>query len=403
MHLEKNNRSIPGRSDWINFLPFALVVAFASSALLQEHLGLWAIGVHLLLILGVFRTAPFIASSLPRRWTPWLILAVLAGLVVLFVVVYPIEHGKGFGRSSDRDDALNVAVERIIDGQSPYYPQSDRAGPLSLFPGAIVMAMPFAVAGNSAWQNLFWLPVFLAVTAFAWRNREAALVWLAALLAVSPAIQYEFISGGDMLANSIYIPCAAMLLLAVCEERRQSKWMLIAAAAFFGLALTSRPNFAFVFPLVMAGVVTRRDGKTALALGGISVLVASFLTFPLYLRDPQGFTPLPTGNKLSNLDAILPHASLWLAGAAALATGFGVVKILRRPAGETAIIWKWCSLVLLVPMAGAVFLRSFSEGRPDFGFMHDRYGLMPMFFAFWGWLPRPIKVLPGNDPESCNP
>jgi hypothetical protein len=370
-------------------LPFMMVVVFASSAFVQEHLGVLAIVAHFFLVLAAFMLARKLSVSVPARWTPWLILGLFAGLAAIFFVVYPIEHGRGPGRSSDRDDALNIAVARILDGESPYYPQSDRAGPLSLFPGAILLALPFAVAGNSAWQNFLWLAILLFVTARLWRSREAALFSLAALLSVSPAVQYEFISGGDMLANSIYVPCAALFLLLACSDPDDSIWLRMAAAAFFGLALTSRPNFAFIFPLVMAGVVTRRGWVSAFILGGISVAVACVLTLPIYLRDPMGFTPLPTGNKVAYLDAFLPHASWWLAGVTSVLSIIGGWSILRRPANETLVIWRWCAIILLVPMAGAVLLQSLSEGGLSFMFLHDRYGLMPMIFAFWAWLALP--------------
>ena len=380
-----NPKPLSGIAALTPILPFVLVVVFASSALVQEHVGTFAIAGHFFLVIFALRLARKLSISVPARWTPWLMLALFAGLAIVFFVAYPIEHGQGPGRSSDRDDALNIAVERILDGESPYYPQSDRAGPLSLFPGAILLAMPFAVVGNSAWQNFLWLAVLLLVTARLWRNREAALFSLAALIAVSPALQYEFISGGDMLANSIYVPCAAIFLLLSCSKPQSSLWLRMAAAAFIGLALTSRPNFAFVFPLVLAGLVSRGGWKTAVVPGAVAVGTACLLTLPVYLRDPAGFTPLPTGNKLTYLDSILPHASGWLTAATVLLTACGACDILRRSGSDDTLIWRWSALVLLLPMVGAVALQSLAAGRPDFGFMHDRYGLMPMFFAFWGW------------------
>lgn len=395
-------KSLHRAPDGLAGLPLAMVVVFASSAFVQKHAGVPWLLVYLPVVMAVFGLARYSSMRLPARWSPWLMVAFFLALLAAFLVLYPIEHGKGFGRSSDRDDALNLAVARILDGESPYYPQSDRAGPLSLFPGAILLAMPFSVAGNSAWQNFLWLPVFLALTARLWQNKEAALVWFVTLVGVSPAIQYEFISGGDMLANSIYIPCAALFLLTVCRSPGNPAWLAVAAAAFFGLALTSRPNFVFVLPLVLAGIVSLRGWKGALMLAVVAIATACVLTMPLYLQDPAGFTPLPTGNKLSSLDSVLPHASRWLALATAVATGFGIHDILRRPCCGWIRIWRWCSVVLLVPMVGAVLLQSFSRGQPDFGFLHDRYGLMPMFFAFWGWAGVPLRETPPDMARETN-
>lgn len=371
---------------WKSILPVALIVSFASSALLQEHFGLWAVGAHLLCVLGVFRLASFIASVYPNAWSRWTNLAFVLGLFALFLTIYPMEHGRGPGRSSDRDDALNLAVARIVDGESPYYPQNDRAGPLSLFPGAVLLAIPFTLAGNSAWQNLFWLPMFLALTSSGWKNPPAATVWVVAIFSVSTAIQYEFISGGDMLANSIYVPVAALLLLLAAANQERPLWGLIAASAFFGLTLTTRPNFAFVFPLVIAGVVLWRGWRMAVLSASLCIGVACLLTLPFYLNDPSGFTPFSAGNKLSLVDEVLPHASHGLIVVTVSAVCVGVWSILRARQPDHGLIWRWCAVVLLIPMIGSVLLFSASTGQADFMFMHDRYGLMPLFFALWGWI-----------------
>ena len=47
--------------------------------------------------------------------------------------------------------------------------------------------------------------------------------------------------------------------------------------------------------------------------------------------------------------------------------------------------FRGCTIVTLTPMLCVVLLSSAINGRPDFSFMTDRFGLMYVFFALLGW------------------
>ena len=375
----------PGRG----LIQLGLLLAFSSSGIVQKFLGLagvagYVAGVVLVLVLvrrfgG--RVAPWV-----RRHFGWLSGVSLAVLALCFAVGYPIENGRGPGKSSDREDALNLAVTRMEEGQSPYYPSSKIAGPLSVLPGAIVLSAPFVAVGNSAYQNFFWLAAFLGAVWWNFRDRALALVMLTVPLALSPAAIYEFVSGGDMLANGIYVAVIFLLALRAWSNSQACRWSRWAACVLLGLGLASRPNFLLLLPLFGA-VLWRTVGlRQAVAAAGLVVVVSATITLPLYLHDPAGFTPLLARNKLAIIDDVLPWASNAILGMTALLGILGAWSLVRTTGSDlNRWFFRWCALVTLCPMVCAVGLFSWGSGRVDFDFMRDRFGLMYVFFALLGW------------------
>ena len=298
-----------------------------------------------------------------------------------FAIVYPIENRGGLGKSSDRDDGLNLAVTRLADGQTPYYGSNKKAGPLSVLPGGIALAAPFVALGNSAYQNLFWLAAFLFGACWMLKDRALALVLLTVPLAVSPAALYEFISGGDMLANGIYVALFFLLAIKLWSDPDRGvavKWL---ACVVLGVGLASRPNFLLLTPLFGAVLWRAAGWRQALAAVAVVGLVAAAITLPFYLHDPAGFTPL-----LAVIDEVMPWASKAMIGMTALLGLVGAWCLLKSTTGEvTEGFFRWCTLVTLCPMVCAVGLFSLTSGHLDFGFMRDRFGLMYVFFALLGW------------------
>lgn len=366
-----------------------LLFFLASSGFFQRNLGLP----------GVIAYATFVAVAgyawwrfrdplrawIEKRFALWISLFAV-GLVAVFAIGYPIENSQGRGRSSDRDEGLNAAVERMLVGESPYYPPREDAGPLSVFPGAIFLATPFVLLGNSAYQNFFWLAILLWLALRNSKRRGEILLLLAAAFALSPALQYEFISGGDMLSNGIYMTVALGLFLRSWSSADGGLAGRIATAVFLGIALASRPNFLLLMPLA-GGFLWRSSGFTkAAAACALATGIFAAASLPFFLSDPQGFTPLSAGNKLALIDQFLPWGSTSLhvlSATAAIAGGLWIM-LGRKPVGDStffgAVAW-----VTALPMIGAVALYSIIREVPDFGFMHPRYGLMYLFPAMWAW------------------
>jgi len=368
---------------------FSLLFAFPSMPLFHRHFGIAGILGYLAFVMvawwSIRRFFPKV-EALAERSFKWWCLAMMAGLAVVFAIGYPMENGRGPRNSSDRDNGLNLAVSRIVEGQSPYYPPSDQAGPLSLLPGAIALGTPFAIAGNSAYQNLFWVAAFLIVIAFFLVGRALSLVLTAGMLGLSPAVQYEFISGGDMLANGLYVPVAMLLGLEVVRRYPGRPWLSVAASLLLGICLASRPNFGLLLPLHAAALWRIGGFPRAAVSTGITGLVALGLCLAFYLPDPAGFTPLPTGNKLALVDGYYPYASKALiVGTLLLAMIAAGVLLRSNREGIVLSLFRWCAAVTLFPMLSAVLLFSWVGGQIDLGFIYDRYGLMYLPFALLGF------------------
>jgi hypothetical protein len=279
-----------------------------------------------------------------------------------------------------------MAVTRMAHGESPYYPSNRIAGPLSLLPGSILLAAPFVALGNPGYQNVFWLAAFLIAARAFFRSGTAALWLLSVPLGLSLAAMYEFISGGDLIANGIFVALFFLFALKSWSDGSSPSWLRWAACLLVGVGLASRANFIFLMPLFGAAIWRIAGLRMAIAATAIAALSYLAITLPFYLHDPAGFTPLMSRNKIASLDDSLPWASTAIIGATALSALLGALWLLMQRRTEHQVaLFRGCTLVILVPMLGTVVISSWLSGHPDFGIMRDRFGLMFVFFALLGW------------------
>jgi len=368
-----------------------LIVLFAipSLAFIDKYFGSAGIAGYMALVGAAFAAIRY----LERRWSRgierffWpLVAAVFLGLVVVFAIGYPMESARGFGHSSDRDDGLNLAVELLVAGKFPYYPAHETIGPLSLLPGAIFLGTPFALMGNSAFQNFFWLAMFLGTLCRWLSRRGAALLLFVAFLGLCPVAQYEFISGGDMIANGIYVPVLLLVATRQWAVEGSKTWSKWASALALGMALASRANFLLLLPLIGGWMWGRRGSAVAFYYSAIVGGAALLLILPFYLHSPEGFTPLMSKNKLALVDATLPWASrAIIAGTVVLAVVGGLILLSRRRAEGTETLFRWATAVLLFPILAAVVFASLVAGHPNFGILGERFGLMYLPSAILAW------------------
>ncbi|MEI6676342.1 MAG: hypothetical protein WCO57_14325 [Verrucomicrobiota bacterium] len=378
----------PAWPGW-SFVILVLLLAFPSFGFIQKYTGLIGVAGYVAFVAIVF----FLIWKFGVRFAPLLrrhfrlaCVLIFAGFAVCFAIVYPIENSRGLGKSSDRDDGLNLAVTRMADGQSPYYQHDKFAGPLSVLPGGILLAAPFVALGNSAYQNLFWLAVFLVCANWWFKDRALALVLLTVPLALSPAAMYEYISGGDMLTNGIYVAVVFLLVMKLCSNPNAAGWLRWICCVLLGVCLASRSNFPLLLPLFGAALWQTVGWRQAVIAVVVVGLVEVVITVPFYLHDPAGFTPLLSRYKLAIVDHAMPWASKAMIGMTALLGILGAWVLLRSSTVDlTRSFFRWCTLVTLCPMVCAVALSSWISGRLDFAFMNERCGLMYMCFALFGW------------------
>jgi hypothetical protein len=375
-----------GRRGW-GRAAFALALALASLGTVEKYLGTPLAVVYLL---AMFVAVPLLDRLLPRfvrlvregaaRWLTW---ATFGAVVLAFVFLYPIADRDEPNAGSDRDEAANIAIDRLLDGDYPYDELTYLGNPVSQMPGALLFGAPFRLLGNSAYQNLFWLPVLVLVLARRTRSPALALFACWTLLVLSPEVMREIVTGGDLLANCIYV---ALLMLAVVVTGREGRsfWLGVAAALALGIAYSSRANFLFTVP-ILAGMLWQRHGPRV-ALARLAAAAAAFaaVTLPFYLHDPDGFTPTRTSGKLSQFDDLVPNLHLIILAAVGL---LAVALAVRRfdPAGLA--LMSRASAVQIAFLVTVVVLDSIESDAVDFSFLVPGFGLIALAFAALGTWP----------------
>lgn len=377
-------RESGGRSE----LMLALWIALPSMGFLQEHVGTWVLPVYLAIVAAImifgWRWFPLPESWLQARFG-WVAFACGVGLAVVHLGLHPFEDGRGPGFSSDRDEALEVAVGRMFDGEYPYYRKSEVAGPLSVLPGGILLSVPFVAMGKVGLMNVAWLVGFLFLIRREFGSAGRAMWLLAAPLAVSPAAQYEFVSAGDLIANSIYVTIGCWWCLRLWSEERLRPWQAVAAAVFLGVAVASRANYVLLCPLVVAWWWRRAGWHRALVAGTIVAVVSLGLIGGFYLADPDGFTPLLSRNKLAAGGTRDGTGSAILAATLLATAGFCLAIFVRRQAPDVRWFFRAATWLTVVPVLGVLLVASARHGGLDFSFLGDRFGLMFVPFALLGW------------------
>jgi hypothetical protein len=308
----------------------------------------------------------------------WLALLSLVLLVVLFLVVYPRANAHVGGTSgSDRDEAANLGAQNLLHGHYPYRGKTYLGNPISDLPGALLLALPFVlVLGNSAYQNLFWLPLAFLRMRIAVASTAVALLLSWIVLALSPGAMREFLTGGDLLANSLWVP---LLMLAVLDAARTGRARLeLLAAAALGIGLSSRANFLLVVPILF-GVLAQHYGLRR-AVRDVLIAGAAFLlvTLPFYVYDPGGFTPLKVQNHLKQFDTLVPDVHVAVAVAALVLSIAFAFRPMDALGGRAMAA---CAAVQAFVIVAAVVLASIHAHAVDFTFLISSYGLTALGFA----------------------
>ncbi len=326
----------------------------------------------------------YVAARLTRRRTVVLAIVIAVGLVVAFAIGYPLANSGIIGPGSDRDEHLQIGALELLNGRYPYY----QIGPapydsfISQMPGALLLAVPFVLLGHAAYGNLFWLAVFVAVSARLLKGVPAAVLLLAVIFGLAPIVLNEFVIGGDLLANTIYVLTFVLLLVELAPCGDIAWWKRATLAAALGIALSSRGQFLLLMPLVFMSLRRRTDTRGA----GIAValVVAGFLavTAPFYLYDPAAFTPLETAGFLQS-DFAPPWWRLLMIGVCGAIAGLCAIV---RPVGQLPVLLRCAAVVLAVPVLLAAGLRTYDTGSPDVSMLG--YGLSFLFLGALGFAPR---------------
>lgn len=376
----------------------SLCLLLPSLRFIQKYLGSAGI---LMATLGIFLLVSFVVLQVDRishlRHLKWSYLLMFVLVCLIFFVVYPIANSGAYGGiGSDRDDAINIGVSSLITGKYPYYAKTYLGNPLSPLPGAFLLASPFVILmGNSAYQNLFWLPVFFLLSRYLLKNETANIAIMVLMLVSCPMIMHEVVHGGDLLSNSIYC-LVSVCLFKLAFDTQTTKWKKFLAAIFLGISFASRFNFLFLFPLVFLSVAKSKL-KDAVLFIGIAFFTFLLLTLPFYFYDPNSFSPLYlTGQHISS--RIADFIPSWIIPLTTLV--ISCFLGLRCKVQNLDNLLYFCSIVQMFPLVTVTLLQSFKSHQIDFGsdgFGTTGYGLV---FLFFGVLSTGIKIFSSQDGDK---
>lgn len=320
-----------------------------------------------LLAAAVF-AAPRVAARLPLRSGLPLAVAAMLAVTLLFAAMYPRLNVHTPGRGSDDDDAHNVGVAALLDGHSPYGRVTYLGNRLHQLPGSFILALPFALVGTSALQNLFGMAAFFALLRRYAADDRAAAVALCLTMFGSAGVLHAVVTGSSYPWSAIW----AVLGIEFALRRPRTWW----APLFLGLALCSRPNFVLLLVPVVAAVWRTHGQSSGLRFAALAAAAMAVLVVPF---DPfrRDFPPLEGYGRLEQLDALVPWA-----GAAVLAATTLVTATATVYAGSACSVYRWCAAILATPVICGLAMGAFIDRATMLSFAP--YGLFALWFVVLG-------------------
>jgi hypothetical protein len=342
------------RRTWIP-LSLWLSLVVPSLFVVQKYTGwIGAVAYAAAAALGVGGRAG-IPAPRSTRAVRWAAVATTALIVAVFVGVYPVVNTHVPGTGSDDDDTYNIGARALAAGRSPYDELTYLGNALHPLPGSFILAAPFVLLGTSAWQNVFWLTLFcLTVKSIRACERDALrLAWL--VLALSPTVIHQVVTGTGHAANTIYVVLGLLWLI-------RTRHRAVAATAW-GIALASRANFLFLIPVAFGWIANRHGWQAAARATAIICLTVAVLTLPFYFRDPARFGPLEGANRVVRFDAVIPYAGEIIVGMMAVVA----IVVARRQPNE-AMLFGNCAIVQAVPVVIGTALSTWQRRQLDLAY-----------------------------------
>ena len=315
----------------------------------------------------------------------------LIGLIVIFFIVYPIANSGIIGGGTDREEDLNIATIELLHGRYPYYPKTSLNHPLSHLPGSLLLSIPFVLLGNSAYQNFFWFFLFVITAGFYLKDRASAifLFWITIIL--SPVVMQEFVTGGDLVANSIYVCLFIFLLINSVANSNIGKGKKVLSSVLLGIGLSSRVNYILLLPLVFSTLAQNAGWKPAVKYTLLTCLTFFIVTIPFFLYDPKGFSPVNVQfSKINQLNSISPFIGIFVVIAGGI---IAVLLSFQRMDGNCIILFRNCAFVEAFLILCAIILDIINEAKLNLG--SSGYGFSFLFFGtltFWHELTARAKI-----------
>ena len=194
-------------------LKIIVPILLSSAGIVYHHFGagglLLYIGLGPLLVLMSLRlVGRFGVVRSKFSWWDVVLFALLAvSLLALFIRLNPTVRA-----THDRGEALNTAAGELIKLRFPYASKTHLGNKITPMPGGILLSLPFYLLGDVAYMNWFWLAVWFALLVHSYRATTMASVMLIGTMIVSPVVVYEFVTGGDLFANSVAVTAGVVMI-----------------------------------------------------------------------------------------------------------------------------------------------------------------------------------------------
>jgi hypothetical protein len=272
-----------------------------------------------------------------------------------------------------------VALWRTFHGLYPYSARTYLNNQITPLPGALLLAAPFWALGDSAYQNLFWIPALFVAFAKVSPRGRALVYWLCAVF-LAPAVFEEMMVGGDYATNSIYVAVATLLLIRVAADPGAATWKSLLAAALWGVAVCSRLNYVIIVPVVLIHLFFQIGLKRTCILAGIAAFTALALALPFYFANPAEFSPLHVTSKMNGAEVTPP---LILAAEALVFIVPFVLAAMRWARSEAGMMFV-CAAGLIFPTLAAFALRVYQRDSSPLTFL--AFAVSGVTFAIVGYL-----------------
>ena len=270
-----------------------LTLQFPSLRALYKYLGDYAdFAAFAALLATAAAYAAIMHPALGRRFLepigrgPWVAALVLAAVVLVSLLVYPIADAlKEQMRGSDVDDGVIVSVQALFNGENPYSKTTYYGNPIFTGPGLILLYAPFVSV------NLYALGAGAALGTCAFLLKRAYGSWVVAslfvALAASSLLFWELVAvGSDLIfVGSCFL---AMLLLLQHSGSRRAFFL---CAVFCGMISTARIVF-FYIPFLVGVLLWPRSKGDAIKFVAVSSMVVIGLHLAFFLWGPETYTPL---------------------------------------------------------------------------------------------------------------
>jgi hypothetical protein len=378
-------------------LGFACLLLIPSFDMPLKYLGLGGmIGYFVVGLIGILIAHYFLVPRLFPLLTERvsLILLVLTGLglIVLVAIVYPLANSGRFGGGSDMDEALIIGATELLHGRFPYYQKTYFGLTLAPMPGSFILAIPFAVAGLIAFQNIFWLGAWAAAMKKFLGRYSYALLGVWTVLAISPSAYQVMVTGSDHISNTLYILVPMWMVIASLNGRMSGSFIPFAASVLIGVGLSSRSNFLLLTPLFFSVLVQTAGLKQAVKYCTIVAITFIVVTVPFYLYDPSGFAPVSHSvGRLEPFNSVLPYASIIVPLATALLTG---ILSLTRMGEDCAAFFRNCAIVQIFALYFPSILYAIWKDELSLYMGSAGYGMFTMLFAatsVWIYMKKSIE------------